>query len=66
MCLLKVDHLVKHKNAIKIFLSIHKDLKVLYNSERLQTKNTHGTGCASLSSAVTTFVSCGKPVKEVL
>ena len=28
-----------------------------------KTKNTHGTGC-TLSSAITTFLSCGKPIKK--
>ena len=35
----------------------------LFNSRRLKTKNTHGTGC-TLSSAITTFLSCGKPIKK--
>ncbi len=35
----------------------------IFNSKRVKTKNTHGTGC-TLSSAVTTFLSCGKPVKK--
>ena len=39
-----------------------KDIKI-FNSERYKTKNTHGTGC-TLSSSVTTFLSCGKTVKK--
>ncbi|MDC3174186.1 bifunctional hydroxymethylpyrimidine kinase/phosphomethylpyrimidine kinase [Candidatus Pelagibacter sp.] len=35
----------------------------IFNSKRVKTKNTHGTGC-TLSSAVATFLSCGKPVKK--
>ena len=35
----------------------------LFNSKRIKTKNTHGTGC-TLSTAVTTFLSCGKPIKK--
>ena len=35
----------------------------IFNSLRYKTKNTHGTGC-TLSSAITTFLSCGKPVKK--
>ena len=35
----------------------------IFNSKRYKTKNTHGTGC-TLSSAVTTFLSCGKPIKK--
>ncbi len=34
-----------------------------FNSKRYKTKNTHGTGC-TLSSAITTFLSCGKPIKK--
>ena len=37
----------------------NKDIKI-FNSKRIKTKNTHGTGC-TLSSAVATFLSCGKP-----
>ena len=58
--LIKGGHL-KNKNVIDIFIN-EKDIK-LFNSKRYKTKNTHGTGC-TLSSAVTTFVSCGKPVKK--
>ena len=32
-------------------------------SPRYKTKNTHGTGC-TLSSAITTFFSCGKSIKK--
>ena len=35
----------------------------IFNSKRHKTKNTHGTGC-TLSSAITTFLSCGKPIKK--
>ncbi|MDC0429796.1 bifunctional hydroxymethylpyrimidine kinase/phosphomethylpyrimidine kinase [Candidatus Pelagibacter sp.] len=38
------------------------DIKT-FNNKRYKTKNTHGTGC-TLSSAVTTFMSCGKPIKK--
>ena len=58
--LIKGGHL-KNKNVIDIFIN-EKDIK-LFNSKRYKTKNTHGTGC-TLASAITTFVSCGKPVKK--
>ena len=58
--LLKGGHL-EHKNIIDIFVN-KKDIKI-FDSKRYKTKNTHGTGC-TLSSAVTTFVSCGKTVKK--
>ncbi len=35
----------------------------IFRNKRLITKNTHGTGC-TLSSAITTFLSCGKPLKK--
>ena len=41
-----------NKNEIKIF-----------KNKKITTKNTHGTGC-SLSSAITTFFSCGKPLNK--
>ena len=44
-----------------IFLN-KKEIKIFRN-KRLKTKNTHGTGC-TLSSAITTFLSCGKPLKK--
>ncbi len=58
--LIKGGHL-KHKNVIDILIST-KDIKI-FKSERHKTKNTHGTGC-TLSSSVTTFLSCGKTVKR--
>ncbi len=38
------------------------DIKI-FNSSRYKIKNTHGTGC-TLSSAITTFLSCGKTIKK--
>ena len=58
--LIKGGHL-KNKNVIDIFIN-EKDIKI-FISKRYKTKNTHGTGC-TLSSATTTFVSCGKPLKK--
>ncbi len=58
--LLKGGHL-KDKLVHDVYLS-KKDLKI-FNSRRYDTNNTHGTGC-TLSSAITTFLSCGKPVKK--
>ena len=34
-----------------------------FNSKRVNTKNTHGTGC-TLSSAIATYFSCGKTLKK--
>ena len=58
--LIKGGHL-KTKKVEDIFLN-DTDLKIFY-SRRHQTKNTHGTGC-TLSSAITTFISCGKSIKK--
>ena len=35
----------------------------IFRSKRYKTKNTHGTGC-TLSSAITSFFSCGKTLKK--
>jgi len=58
--LIKGGHL-KSKKVEDIFLN-KSDLKV-FVSLRYNTRNTHGTGC-TLSSAITTFFSCGKPIKK--
>ena len=47
-----VHDIFVNKSGIKIF-----------NNKRYITNNTHGTGC-TLSSAITTFLSCGKPIKK--
>ncbi len=58
--LIKGGHL-KSKKVQDIFVN-KKDLKI-FVSKRYKTKNTHGTGC-TLSTAITTFFSCGKSIKE--
>ena len=58
--LIKGGHL-KSKKVEDIFLN-KSDLKIFVSS-RHNTRNTHGTGC-TLSSAITTFFSCGKPIKK--
>ena len=35
----------------------------IFKNKKITTKNTHGTGC-TLSSAITTYLSCGKPLKR--
>ena len=47
-----VEDVLLNKNEIQIF-----------KSKKIKTNNTHGTGC-TLSSAITTFLSCGKPLKK--
>ena len=58
--LIKGGHL-KTKNVEDILLN-KSDLKVFINP-RYKSINTHGTGC-TLSSAITTFLSCGKSIKK--
>ena len=47
-----VNDVFVNKNEIKIF-----------KNKKIVTKNTHGTGC-TLASAITTYFSCGKPLKK--
>ena len=58
--LIKGGHLIS-KIVQDIFVS-KTEIKI-FNNKRHKTKNTHGTGC-TLSSAITTFLSCGKPIKK--
>ena len=58
--LIKGGHL-KSKKVHDIFLNKN-DIKV-FSSKRFNTKNTHGTGC-TLSTAITSFFSCGKTLKK--
>jgi hydroxymethylpyrimidine/phosphomethylpyrimidine kinase len=58
--LIKGGHL-ESKIVQDIFVT-KSDIKI-FNNYRHKTKNTHGTGC-TLSSAITTFLSCGKPIKK--
>jgi hydroxymethylpyrimidine/phosphomethylpyrimidine kinase len=58
--LIKGGHL-KSKYVQDIF--VNKSEIKIFNSHRHKTNNTHGTGC-TLSSAITTFLSCGKPLKK--
>jgi hydroxymethylpyrimidine/phosphomethylpyrimidine kinase len=54
--LIKGGHL-KTKIVKDIYIN-KKEIK-FFSNKKLKTKNTHGTGC-TLSSAITTFFSCGK------
>ena len=58
--LIKGGHL-KLKLVYDIF--VNKSEIKIFSSKRYKTKNTHGTGC-TLSSAITTFLSCGKTTKK--
>ena len=58
--LIKGGHL-NEKFIYDIFLNKN-EIKI-YKSKKINTKNTHGTGC-TLSSAITTYFSCGKTLKK--
>ena len=58
--LLKGGHL-NLKYSYDVLLT-NKKLKIFKN-KMIKTKNTHGTGC-TLSSAIATFLSCGKPLEK--
>ena len=58
--LIKGGHL-KSKKLYDIFLNKN-EIKI-FHSNRINTKNTHGTGC-TLSTAITSFFSCGKTLKR--
>ena len=58
--LIKGGHL--NSKIVQDILVSKTDIKI-FNSQRYKTKNTHGTGC-TLSSAIATFLSCGKSIKK--
>ena len=51
----------KAKHMEDVLLS--KGIISIFKSRKIKTKNTHGTGC-TLSSAIITFLSCGKNLKK--
>jgi hydroxymethylpyrimidine/phosphomethylpyrimidine kinase len=57
--LIKGGH-IKSKVVKDVF--VNKNETKIIKNKIITTKNTHGTGC-TLSSAITTFFSCGKPLK---
>ena len=58
--LIKGGHL-NSKHIFDVYLN-KKELKI-FKSMKINTKNTHGTGC-TLSSAITSYFSCGKTLKK--
>lgn len=58
--LIKGGHL--NSKIVQDILVSKTDIKI-FSSQRYKTKNTHGTGC-TLSSAIATFLSCGKSIKK--
>lgn len=58
--LIKGGHL--SGNTVQDLLMSKKEI-LIFKNKRIKTKNTHGTGC-TLSSAITTFLSCGKTINK--
>ena len=58
--LIKGGHL-NYKNIQDVF--INKKEITIFKNKKINTKNSHGTGC-TLSSAITTYFSCGKTLKK--
>ena len=58
--LIKGGHL-KKQNIIDVFVN-KKEISIFKN-KKINTKNTHGTGC-TLSSAITAYFACGKTLKK--
>jgi hydroxymethylpyrimidine/phosphomethylpyrimidine kinase len=58
--LIKGGHL--KSKIVQDVLVTKSDIKII-SSKRYFTENTHGTGC-TLSSAITTFLSCGQTIKK--
>ena len=49
-----------HLNSKQVFdILLNKKIIKIYKNKKYTSKNTHGTGC-TLSSAITTYISCGK------
>ena len=59
--LIKGGHLKSSKFVEDIFVN-KKEIKII-KSKRITTNNTHGTGC-TLSSAISSYFSCGKSLKK--
>jgi hydroxymethylpyrimidine kinase/phosphomethylpyrimidine kinase len=58
--LIKGGHL--KSRFVRDVLINKKEIKIFKN-KRIESKNTHGTGC-TLSSAITTYLACGKTINK--
>ena len=58
--MIKGGHL---KARIMQDIFLNKNEILTFKNKKIYTKNTHGTGC-TLSSAITTYYSCGKTLKK--
>lgn len=54
-----------HLEGAAIDLLVGKDICRIYKSERINEKNTHGTGC-TLSSAITSYLALGNEVEKAV
>jgi hydroxymethylpyrimidine/phosphomethylpyrimidine kinase len=59
--LIKGGHLKKNKYMTDVLIN-NREINIFYNKKHT-TRNTHGTGC-TLSSAIATYLSCGKVLKK--
>jgi hydroxymethylpyrimidine/phosphomethylpyrimidine kinase len=62
--LIKGGHL-EAIHAIDILYSRAENKCYTLSAERIETKNTHGTGC-TLSSAIATYLACGKNLLDAV
>ena len=58
--LIKGGHL---ESKIMQDIFVNKNKVITFRNKKINTKNTHGTGC-TLSSAIATYYSCGKTLKK--
>ena len=58
--LIKGGHL-NNKNICDVL--VNKKVIKVFKNKKINTKNTHGTGC-TLSSAIATFIACGKTINK--
>lgn len=62
--MLKAGHLTNRK-LVDIFYNAEEDTLLALKSKRINTKNTHGTGC-TLSSAIASFLALGLSLNEAI
>jgi hydroxymethylpyrimidine/phosphomethylpyrimidine kinase len=66
--LIKGGHALKENNAIdRLNIKVDKDKTEthIYSHSRVETNNTHGTGC-TLSSAIAFYLACGLPLTDAV
>ena len=65
MSILKINYLKDYPLGYSLTFnsSVVGFLGTIFSKRKINTKNTHGTGC-TLSSAIATYYSCGKTLKK--